>query len=56
MKHANQPPPASRAYDKWVKVWPGVASTRTRIQSLTSITFPSATPDWSKATWSAELT
>ena len=49
-------PAAASTYDRWVKVCPGVASTRTRITGLTSMTSPSATGTRSKATSSAALT
>ena len=49
-------PAAASTYDRWVKVCPGVASTRIRITGLTSMTSPSATGTRSKATSSAALT
>jgi len=44
------------AYDRCVKVWPGVDSTLTRIRSPTPITSPSDTGTRSKVTGSAALT
>ena len=49
-------PCVGRTYERWVKVWPGVASTRTRIRGEIWTTSPSSTGTRSKATSSWALT
>jgi len=49
-------PCSSRAWARWVKVCPGVASARTVIESPTAMTSPSRTGTRSNATGSSALT
>ena len=49
-------PPEVSAYDRWVKVRPGVAGTRTASVRETSMTSPSAAGTRSNAAGSAALT